>query len=717
VEVKGTLRADGSVDANEIEVRQGAAPPARCLEFEGVIQSLPNSVGFIGDWVVSGRTIHVTSSTRIDSEDGPIVVGANAEVEGCPRQDGSIDASEIEVEQQAQFEFVGPITSLPNTSNLVGDWVVGGRTVHVTASTRIDPDEGTPAVGAIVEVKGVLRPDGSVDATRIEVEQAAPGAHCIEFQGVIESLPSTTGFVGDWIVSGRTVHVNSITRIETEGGPVAVGARVEIEGCERADGSIDANEIEVKRQVQVLDCIEFDGVIEHLPATGLIGDWIVSGRTVHVTANTIIKVEEGPVVLGAFVEIKGCPRQDGSLDAGRIEVEREQDPQQPFPFFIFFGTVQTLPPSPFVGDWVVGGRTVHVTGNTRIDHEFRPLMVGSFVKVVGGLRADGSIDAIKVEVKRANNVGRKINFFELFGTVQNMPSSGLVGDWRISNQIVHVSPTTRFDPTGGSQITVGSRVVVVGTQRMDLTLDAVKIALLRQIDDAQNFVSQNYRDFLSRPPDDGGLAYWTGQITSCGNDQACVRNRRIDVSAAFFGSPEFQLTGFFVERLYQASFGRTPQFVEFMPDTQTISQNIGRGPSVLEANKQAFVADWVKHPAFASTFDDMTNAQFVDSLFARARVTPSAAERDSLINGLTRGTETRASVLRKIADNPAFIQQEFNRAFVLMQYFGYLRRDPDQGGFDFWVTIMNRLNGDFKKAAMVQAFIESPEYNQRFPRQ
>src|SRR5262249_21386487 len=161
-------------------------------------------------------------------------------------------------------------------------------------------------------------------------------------------------------------------------------------------------------------------------------------------------------------------------------------------------------------------------------------------------------------------------------------------------------------------------------------------------------------------PEDGGLAYWTGQITSCGNDRECVKNKRVEVSAAFFASPEFQQTGFFIERLYQASFGRMPQFVEFMPDMQTVSQNIGGGPGVLEANKQAFVADWVKHPAFASTFDYKTNAQFVDSLFANAHVTPSAAERDSLVNSLMSGTATRASVLRRIADNPAFIQQEFN---------------------------------------------------------
>jgi hypothetical protein len=95
-------------------------------------------------------------------------------------------------------------------------------------------------------------------------------------------------------------------------------------------------------------------------------------------------------------------------------------------------------------------------------------------------------------------------------------------------------------------------------------------------------------------------------------------------------------------------------------------------------------------------------------------VTPTQSERDALVNGLNNGTETRATVLRKVVDNPAFFQQEFNSAFVLMQYFGYLRRDPERDGYLFWLNIMNRLNGDFKKADMVKAFLISIEYNDRF---
>ncbi|MEO7971239.1 MAG: hypothetical protein ABI698_08070 [bacterium] len=60
------------------------------------------------------------------------------------------------------------------------------------------------------------------------------------------------------------------------------------------------------------------------------------------------------------------------------------------------------------------------------------------------------------------------------------------------------------------------------------------------------------------------------------------------------------------------------------------------------------------------------------------------------------------------------------RAFVLMQYFGYLRRNPndpqdtDYSGYDFWLTKLNEFNGNFVNADMVQAFIDSGEYRGRF---
>ena len=78
---------------------------------------------------------------------------------------------------------------------------------------------------------------------------------------------------------------------------------------------------------------------------------------------------------------------------------------------------------------------------------------------------------------------------------------------------------------------------------------------LNPIDDAQSYVCQHYHDFLNRQPDAPGLAFWTNQITVCGGDQACIETRRINVSASFFLSIEFQDTGYLVERIYKAAYG------------------------------------------------------------------------------------------------------------------------------------------------------------------
>jgi len=252
------------------------------------------------------------------------------------------------------------------------------------------------------------------------------------------------------------------------------------------------------------------------------------------------------------------------------------------------------------------------------------------------------------------------------------------------------------------------------------------------------FVRQHYLDFLNREPDSAGLAFWTNQITSCGSDQACVEIKRINVSAAFFLSIEFQETGYLVYRMYKTghgNFSNAPvpvRFSEFVADTQQIGQGVVIGQpgadQKLEANKLAFALDFVLRLRFIQDHPtSQTPGQFVDALFANAGVTPSGTERTAAINefgGLptTADTLARARVLRRIAENATLKQQELNKAFVLMQYFGYLRRNPfdppeptaDFQGYNFWLNKLNQFNGNFVNAEMVKAFIISSEYRHRF---
>ena len=408
------------------------------------------------------------------------------------------------------------------------------------------------------------------------------------------------------------------------------------------------------------------------------------------------------------------------------------------------------------------------------------------------------------------------------------------------------------------------------------------------VDTSSFFVRQHYLDFLNREPDAAGLAFWVNQIESCGADAACREVRRINVSAAFFLSIEFQRTGYLAYLTHRTAFGPNASgspapvlYGNFERDVQALQRGFIFGQAgadaVLEANKVAYFNEFVTRPEFLAKYPStLTNDQYVDALLASANLSPSdfivnltnsqevppavptttggaarpasfgtahftvngagtavtmqatvnnidftgsqtadtndnltnahihagptvgpgvngpvvwgfigtpfndnnpndavvtpfasgvggnvsakwdapegngttlAAQlanllsghayvnfhtnqfpggeirglfpntqglRDSLVNGLTGGTLTRATVLRTIAETQALNDREFNAAFVTMEYFGYLRRDPDTAGFNFWLNKLNSSNGDFQKAEMVKAFITSFEYQQRF---
>ncbi len=240
------------------------------------------------------------------------------------------------------------------------------------------------------------------------------------------------------------------------------------------------------------------------------------------------------------------------------------------------------------------------------------------------------------------------------------------------------------------------------------------------IDTAEFFVRQQYLDFLSREPDESGFNFWSDQILGCSSDVACIERRTISVSAAYFHSIEFSQTGGLVDGLYRASFGRRPLFAEFMPDARTIGDGVIVGlpdwQQKMAANQRAFIESFMQRAAFRQAYDGLTNAAYVDSLINHTGTSFSAGERDALVNSLNNISLTRADVLRQIAENEQFVSAKRNEMFVMMEYFGYLRRDPDAGGFAFWLNKLNQFNGNFEQAEMVKAFIWSEEYRDRFTR-
>jgi hypothetical protein len=255
------------------------------------------------------------------------------------------------------------------------------------------------------------------------------------------------------------------------------------------------------------------------------------------------------------------------------------------------------------------------------------------------------------------------------------------------------------------------------TNKTDAVFTASRGGFGNPLDTPEYFVRQHYLDFLGREPDQSGLDFWSQQIRACGGDSACIERRTINVSAAYFLSIEFMHTGGLVDGLYRASFGRRPLYAEFVPDARNVAPGlvVGQGDWLrqMAENKRAFVADWVGRAAFRAAYDGLNNGQFVDALIAHTGVSFGANERNALVSSLSAGA-TRADVLGQIVEDERFVSAKRNEMFVMMEYFGYLRRDPDENGYRFWLDKLNQFGGNFEQAEMVKAFIVSGEYRSRF---
>jgi hypothetical protein len=240
------------------------------------------------------------------------------------------------------------------------------------------------------------------------------------------------------------------------------------------------------------------------------------------------------------------------------------------------------------------------------------------------------------------------------------------------------------------------------------------------------FVRQQYLDFLSREPDSQGFDAWTGVMTRCPNINTgpAVNTDcdRIAVSRAFFESPEFSLKGFYVFRFYKVAFNRLPQYAEIVSDMSFVA---GATEAEVYARRAQLAVAFTQRPEFQTAYAGMSNAQFVAALMSRYNLqqvtTPDPATPDSgtrvtytaeaLTDQLNANFLTRPQVFRAIADSDQVQTAEFNSAFVAVQYYGYLRRTPDLGGYQ---DNLNALQRGVSPREMVNAFLNSTEYKLRF---
>lgn len=281
---------------------------------------------------------------------------------------------------------------------------------------------------------------------------------------------------------------------------------------------------------------------------------------------------------------------------------------------------------------------------------------------------------------------------------------------------------TLSNATGGNLGTTATITVQI--------LDDVSEPSTNAIDDPATFVCQQYHDLFNRQPEAAGLQFYLNILAGCqANDTECTKYTRGAVVANFFRSPEMSEKGLFVAYLYMVTLGRRPatqaelaaqgptpferpHYLEFMTDLQSISDP-NDDKTVVSAKKYTLTSQFLQRAEVQQIFGALTNSQFVAKLEEKAGVT--LANRNQLIADLDSSTRTRAQVLRIVAESAEVRAKLYMQAFITMEYFGLLRRDPDLPGYIFHNDRFRLVaDPDLLQNFMVRGFIESPEYRGRF---
>lgn len=277
----------------------------------------------------------------------------------------------------------------------------------------------------------------------------------------------------------------------------------------------------------------------------------------------------------------------------------------------------------------------------------------------------------------------------------------------------HVENTEEFsirltEATGASLGTRTSAVVRISDS--EVRFDPPR-ALPNPIQSSDFFVRMQYLDFLSREAEPAGFGAWMNVLNNCSDVYLNPACDRLTVSASFFRSQEFQLKGYFIYLFYKTTLGRLPLYTEIIPDMRRVS---GDTAEEVFARRLAFAHAWVERAEFKSLYPEtLSQAEFVDKLLQATGVTlGGSVTRNSLVNDLNARAKTRAEALIALVQHPAVDARERNGAFVAMQYFGYLRRDPDAQGYNAWLDYLNANPADFR--TMVRGFANSQEYQLRF---
>lgn len=279
---------------------------------------------------------------------------------------------------------------------------------------------------------------------------------------------------------------------------------------------------------------------------------------------------------------------------------------------------------------------------------------------------------------------------------------------------LNVSPNAPFgDYSVRLQSNAGELAYLPGA----LTVDpGAAYTAINPVDDPHFLFAQQYADLLGRSPERDQIEKLSGQLAQCGNRAECLRTRRLDISTNMFLQNAMQSNSLFVNGLYLAGLGRRPRLNEFEADRNLLASRSNETENV----QLQFALAFVQRPEFERKYPaTMKAGQFVDALISATKVSTSldlTTERINLMNLYDDTTQARAAILSQIVTGQAFLDAQYNQAFVQSQYFSYLRRDPDEGGLSFWINVLKGkpLRDTGAARSMVCAFVNSSEYQLRF---
>ena len=353
-----------------------AAEETAGVQFSGVIDAIAPEA-----WTVAGETLAITGDTVVVITTGNAAPGMWAEVRAVREDDDTLTARRINV-MPPEMRLRGEATFIPD--GRVGEWIIGGQPFLVDEDTRISDRGGPVIVGAWLQVAAVEE-GGALKAVRIRAIEPLPH---VEVMGAIQAFGDTS-----WTLSSIVLAADEDTLVqgEPQTGLLAMAA-AELQ----PDNSLLMLRVRVMWQDRgaTHPPVTLTGLIQQLPPHGLTGRWMVDGQQLAVSRNTLIDQRNGLAVVGAEVRVDGW--QDGDVVVAR-EIIVISSPEPGLQRVHFSGPIRRLPDNGLLGLWMVDGRQVRGTEQTRIQGE-RFVRIGAMAQVWGLRNEEGQIVAATIEV-------------------------------------------------------------------------------------------------------------------------------------------------------------------------------------------------------------------------------------------------------------------------------------------------------------------------------